>query len=156
MVSDRNGYYDSQNIVAVRGADGVSAEYSVVLHHSHNREGGPGLRLFATRSTDRGRTWTPLAPVDDDSRQSHDGYQLVHRRADGSERILVFYGWNHGSQYPPGAPADLTELKRTDMQLDEGYWIRVSDDGGRTWGSCRWSVPVRRTRIDHEIGRAHV
>ena len=58
--------------------------------------------------------------------------------------------WNHGSQYPPGAPADLTELKRTDMQLDEGYWIRVSDDGGRTWGSRRWSVPVRRTRIDHD------
>lgn len=146
MVSDRNGYYDSQNIVVVRGEDGP--EYSVVLHHSENREGGPGLRLYSTRSTDRGRTWTALAPVEDDSRQSHDGYQLLHRTVDGRERIYLFYGWNVGSQYPSGAGIGLTEMKRTDMQLDEGYWLRVSDDGGRSWGDRRWPIPVRRTAID--------
>ena len=145
-VSDRNGYYDSQNIVVVRGARGP--EYSVVLHHSENREGGPGLRLYSTRSTDLGRTWSPLSPVEDASRQSHDGYQLLHRRSDGHERIFLFYGWNGGSQYPPGAGAGLTEMKRTDMQLDEGYWLRISDDGGRSWGDRRWLVPVRRTAID--------
>ena len=146
VVSDRNGYYDSQNIVVVRGAAGP--EYSVVLHHSENREGGPGLRLYSTRSTDLGRTWTALEPVEDVVRQSHDGYQLLHRTGDGRERIFLFYGWNVGSQYPPGADEGLTEMKRTDMQLDEGYWLRVSDDGGRTWGSRRWLIPVRRTAID--------
>jgi len=146
VVSDRNGYYDSQNIVVVRGEDGP--EYSVILHHSENREGGPGLRLYSTRSTDRGRTWTALQPVEDATRQSHDGYQLVHRTADGRERIFLFYGWNIGSQYPPGADPGLTDMKRTDMQLDEGYWLRVSDDGGRSWGDRRWSIPVRRTAID--------
>lgn len=149
MVSDRNGYYDSQNIVAVGGQPGQPT-LSVVLHHSENREGGPGLRLFSTRSIDGGRTWSPLSPIDDGARQSHDGYQLLHRRADGSERIFVFYGWNEGSQYPAGSPADLPELKRTDMQLDEGYWFRVSDDGGATWGDRRWLIPVRRTRIDRD------
>lgn len=149
MVSDRNGYYDSQNLVVVDGGDGAPS-LSVVLHHSENREGGPGLQLYSTRSADRGRTWTALAEIDAPERQSHDGYQLVHRRADGSERILLFYGWNVGSQYPDGADPGLTPLKRTDMQLDEGYWLRVSDDGGRTWGAQRWSIPVRRTRLDRE------
>ncbi|MFM8311324.1 MAG: hypothetical protein ACKOAZ_05420 [Ilumatobacteraceae bacterium] len=149
MVSDRNGYYDSQNIVAV-GAQSGQAALSVVLHHSENREGGPGLQLFSTRSVDGGRTWSPLAPIDDGARQSHDGYQLLHRRSDGSERIFVFYGWNEGSQYPAGSPVDLPELKRTDMQLDDGYWFRVSDDGGVRWGDRRWLIPVRRTRIDRD------
>jgi hypothetical protein len=146
VVSDRNGYYDSQNIVVVAGTDGP--EYSVVLHHSENREGGPGLRLFSTRSVDRGRTWSALAPIDDASRQSHDGYQLLHRLPDGRERIYLFYGWNRGSDYPPGSDPSLTVMKRTDMQLDEGYWLRVSDDGGRSWGARRWLVPIRRTAID--------
>ncbi len=150
MVSDRNGYYDSQNIVAVGGRDGVPLTLSCILHHSENREGGPGLQLFGTRSTDRGRTWTPLAEVDEPTRQSHDGYQLVHRRADGSERIFMFYGWNQGSQYSPEWEARLPELRRTDMQLDEGYWFRISHDHGATWGSERHLIPVRRTRIDRD------
>ena len=163
MVSDRNGYYDSQNLVETRDERGRSV-LSVILHHSENREGGPGLRLYGTRSYDRGRTWTPLEAVEDPARQSHhgrqlrepggarqshDGYQVVRRDAQGRERIWLFYGWNVGSQYPPGAPADLTEMKRTDMQLHEGYWVRASDDGGATWGP-RALVPVRRTRIDRE------
>lgn len=150
MVSDRNGYYDSQNIVAVGGRGGVPLTLSCILHHSENREGGPGLQLFGTRSIDRGRTWTPLAAVDEPSRQSHDGYQLVHRRADGSERIFLFYGWNVGSRYTPEWEARLPELRRTDMQLDEGYWFRVSDDHGATWGADRHLIPVRRTRIDRD------
>ncbi|MGA0894316.1 MAG: sialidase family protein [Ilumatobacteraceae bacterium] len=149
MVSDRNGYYDSQNIVGVSDETGRVA-LSVVLHHSENREGGPGLQLFSTRSVDGGRTWSPLSPIDDDIRQSHDGYQLLHRRPDGGWRIFVFYGWNPGSQYPPDSAPDLPELKRTDMQLDEGYWFRVSDDGGASWGDRRWLIPVRRTRIDRD------
>lgn len=87
-VSDRNGYhdYDSQNVVAVGGRAHAPLVLSVVLHHSENREGGPGLRLYSTSSTDHGRTWTPLAAIDDDDRQSHDGYQLVHTMPDGRER----------------------------------------------------------------------
>lgn len=150
MVSDRNGYYDSQNIVVVGGRGGEALVLSVVLHHSENREGGPGLELLATRSTDRGRTWSPLASIDSPDRQSHDGYQLVQRLPDGRERIFVLYGWNVGSRYPDGADPSLTELKRTDMQLDEGYWWRVSDDLGRTWGSQRHLIPVRRTGIDRD------
>ncbi|GBL38563.1 hypothetical protein EMGBD1_22500 [Anaerolineaceae bacterium] len=105
VVSDRNGYYDSQNIVAVGGRDGSTPVLCVVLHHSENHEGGPGLRLYSTRSTDLGRTWTPLLAIDDSlTRQSHDGYQLVHVRPDGSERIFV-------SMAATKAPAPITVPK---------------------------------------------
>ncbi len=145
VVSDRNGYYDSQNIVAVGGDDGRSLVLSVVFHHSENREGGPGLRLFSTRSLDRGRTWSEPRAIESPERQSHDGYQLVHRPPDRPERIFVFYGWNTGSHPPTGE-----RLKRTDMQLEEGYWFRVSEDAGLTWGDRSHLIPVRRTRIDRE------
>ena len=143
IISDRNGYYDSQNIVAVEVADQQHPTLSVVLHHSENREGGPGLRLFGSRSFDQGRNWTPLAAIEPDpERQSHDGYQLVQRRPGRPDRIFVFYGCNFGAH-----PAGKT-LSRTDMQLDEGYYFRFSDDAGASWSHQRGVVPVRRTRID--------
>ena len=151
VVSDLNGYYDSQNIVAVGGRGTEPLVYSVVLHHTHNHEGGPGLRLYSTRSTDRGRTWSPLQPIEPSlTRQSHDGYKLVHEREDGTQRIYVFYGYNQGS-HPPGYGSEAApRLPRTDMQLEEGYYVKYSDDHALTWSSHRTLIPVRRTRIDRE------
>ena len=152
VVSDRNGYYDSQNIVAVGGLDGSAPVLCVVLHHSENHEGGPGLRLYSTRSTDMGRSWTPLLLIDDSpTRQSHDGYQLVHVRPDGSERIFVFYGCNEGARSylnAEGSGGGRSELPRSDMQLEEGYYFRFSDDQARSWSNTACVIPVRRTRID--------
>ena len=152
MVSDRNGCYDSQNIVAVGGQDGSAPVLCVVLHHSENHEGGPGLRLYSTRSTDMGRSWAPLLLIDDSpTRQSHDGYQLVHVRPDGSERIFVFYGCNEGARSYLNAEdsgGGRSELPRSDMQLEEGYYFRFSDDQARSWSNIACVIPVRRTRID--------
>ena len=40
-------------------------------------------------------------------------------------------------------------LPRADMQLAEGYYVKTSGDGGRTWSrDTAACVPVRRTRID--------
>jgi hypothetical protein len=145
IISDRNGYYDSQNIVAVNVPGQDHPTLSVVLHHSENREGGPGLRLFGARSFDQGRSWTPLAAIEPDpDPQSHDGYQLVQRRPGKPDRIFVFYGCNSGA-HPSGQT-----LSRTDMQLDEGYYFRFSDDAGAHWSRQRGVIPVRRTRIDRE------
>ena len=46
VVSDENGYYDSQNIVSLGGG-----ELSGVLHHSRNHEGGKGGREGASVET---------------------------------------------------------------------------------------------------------
>ena len=145
IISERNGYYDSQNIVAATIPGRSAPILSVMLHHSENREGGPGLQLLGTRSLDQGRTWSPLAAVEPEgSMQSHDGYQLVQQRPGHGDRIFVFYGCNPGAH-----PPDQT-LSRTDMQLEEGYYFRFSDDAGAHWSQARGVIPVRRTRIDRE------
>ena len=149
---DRNGYCDGANIVAVGGRGGRPLVLSVVLHHCESREGGAGLRIYGTRSHDGGRTWLPALPIEESlSRQSHDGYQLVHVRPDGTERIYLFYGYNDGALHHagPGSGGEV-ELPRSDMQLREGYFLRYSDDAGATWSSERYTIPVRRTRIDRD------
>ena len=107
------------------------------------------MTLCNTRSIDQGRTWSALKPVEEPetevdcvaysvekkdakARQSHDGYQLLV-----GDRIYLFYGWNRGSQPPKGEP-----LTRTDMQLDEGFWMRWSNDFGVTFDGGRVVIPV--------------
>jgi len=136
----KTGYYDSQNIVACTDPHTGEVVLSVILHHSHNHEGGAGLRLYHTISRDQGRSWTALKPVEPSlTIQSHDGYQLVHEN-----RVFVFYGFNEGDL----RHGDL-DLPRSDMQLKDGYWFRYTDDCGKTF-SRRYRVPVRRTQIDRE------
>ena len=87
-ISDLNGYYDSQNLVCVGQEPRV---FSVILHRTDNREGGPGLALYHTISKDEGKSWSSLKPIEQPyDRQSHDGYQLVHKLNNGKERIFVF------------------------------------------------------------------
>ena len=42
VVSDENGYYDSQNIISVFDKNIEKNVLSCVLHHSRNHEGGKG------------------------------------------------------------------------------------------------------------------
>ena len=175
VVSDENGYYDSQNIIRVFDKNLGQYVLSGILHHSRNHEGGKGthiqqlpvdskiqcnfkiiiisgLTLCGTRSLDHGKTWSPLKPIEEpetikdceaydvekkdlNAKQSHDGYQLLVE-----DRIYLFYGWNKGSQPPKGEP-----ITRTDMQLDEGFWMRWSDDFGETFSGGRVVIPVSFT-----------
>ncbi|CAD7941225.1 unnamed protein product [Amoebophrya sp. A25] len=138
VVSDLNGYYDSQNIISIFDERLARSVLSCVLHHSDNREGGAGLTLSHTRSTNGGKIWSPLIPVETYPPQSHDGYQLRV-----GSRIYLFYGCNRGSQ-PAGGP----QISRTDMQLDEGFWMKWSDDAGRSFSGDRVCIPIPRTEID--------
>ena len=81
--------------------------------------------------------WTFLNFLARCARQSHDGYQLLV-----GDRIYLFYGWNKGSQPPKGEP-----ISRTDMQLDEGFWMRWSDNFGRTFDGGRVVIPVVLQKI---------
>ena len=65
VVSDENGYYDSQNIISVFDKSLGGWVLSCVLHHSRNHEGGAGLTLCSTRSEDGGRTWSSLRPIEE-------------------------------------------------------------------------------------------
>jgi len=90
VISDVGGYYDGQSIVCPQGSvrrltvlslliEGNTLTQatiippippfqdaiSLVYHHSHNHEGGPGLRLYHAYSTDSGKTWTKETPIED-------------------------------------------------------------------------------------------
>ena len=45
VVSDENGYYDSQNIISVYDRNIGVDVLSCVLHHSRNHEGGKGEEM---------------------------------------------------------------------------------------------------------------
>ena len=115
----------------------------MVFHHSHNHEGGAGLRLYHCSSTNNGLSWSVPTPVEKSlSQPSHDGYQLVHPRM---KRIYLVYGYNdnqlHYVDRPSGSHVD---LPRGDMQLEAGFRIKVSDDGGLSFGRDRYDVPGER------------
>ena len=69
-ISDDGGYYDGQSLVSTplmktwdrtldtRDDEGDGRLLSLVFHHCHNHEGGPGLRLYHCTSMDSGKTWT--------------------------------------------------------------------------------------------------
>ena len=87
IISDIGGYYDGQSIVYSAASDLLS----VVFHHSHNREGGAGLRLYHTTSADGGVTWSRPVPLEESLvYPSHDGYQLIH--PDDPQKVYIFYG----------------------------------------------------------------
>ena len=46
VVSDENGYYDSQNIISVFDKILGKQVLSCILHHSRNHEGGKGKFVF--------------------------------------------------------------------------------------------------------------
>ena len=48
VVSDENGYYDSQNIISIYDKNLGRKVLSCILHHSRNHEGGKGKYLVHT------------------------------------------------------------------------------------------------------------
>ena len=80
VVSDENGYYDSQNIILVHDKSAGGGVLSCILHHSRNHEGGAGLTLCSTRSTDGGKTWSALRPVEEPETAEDCEYYGVERR----------------------------------------------------------------------------
>jgi len=144
VISDIGGYYDGQSIVRCQG----STHISCVFHHSHNHEGGPGLRVYHTISEDDGVSWSEPVPLEDSlTMPSHDSYQFTHPTA--HSRVYVIYGYNDGQLgYTDPANGEHVDLPRGDMQLDQGFRLKYSNNAGRTFEAGRITIPVRRTLID--------
>ncbi len=144
VVHDIGGYYDGQSLASTPSC------LSLVYHHCHNHEGGPGLRLYHCTSADDGRTWTDPTPIEESlTSPSHDGYQLVHPT--NHNTVYLIYGFNEGHIHHTSSSSAANahvDLPRGDMQLEEGFRLKVSTDGGRTYPKERHTIPVRRTAID--------
>lgn len=104
------------------------------------REGQSGQHIVATRSSDRGATWSPLTAI-----EPPDGpeasWAVPYLTAFG--RVYVFYTYN---------AANMRRVTGGGSRVDTlgEYALKYSDDGGRTWSRQRWYIPVRETAIDRD------
>ena len=119
-----------------------------VMTTGHGHEGQSGQHVVTSRSTDQGRTWSPLVDV-----EPPDGpeasYAVLLKASSG--RIYCFY--NHNTDNRRWVIADDPPYKdgkcyRVDSQ---GYFVfKYSDDHGRTWSTQRYTLPIREMAIDRE------
>ncbi len=127
----------------VRTDDGA---WLCVLTTGTGHEGAGGQHVIALRSTDRGRTWSP--PVAIEPADGPEASYAVLLKAPGG-RIYCFY--NHNTDNVREARADdppFTGGKCT--RVDSlGYFVfKYSDDGGCTWSTQRYPIPMREMDID--------
>jgi hypothetical protein len=125
--------YADQPYVAVL-PDGA---WLCVLTTGPGREGARGQHVVATRSTNYGRTWSPLVDIEPSGGPEA---SWVIPLVTSFGRVYAFYDYN-GDRVRTlnGKPI------RTDML--GWYAYRWSDDGGRTW-SDRRRLPMRVTACD--------
>ena len=93
-------------------------------------EGDLGQHIVSTRSRDHGKTWEPLTDIEP-SDGPEASWATPYLTPYG--RVYVFYTYT---------------THRVD--LIGQFALKYSDDGGESWSSKRWFVPIRETKIDRE------
>lgn len=107
-------------------------------------EGSSTQNILTTRSTDRGKTWSPPVYVEP-AGGPEASYAVLLKVPSG--RVYCFY--NHNTD-------NTREIKREDMGVytrvdSQGHYVfRYSDDGGRTWSSQRYEIPIRAFEWDRK------
>jgi hypothetical protein len=105
-------------------------------------EGATTSHVVSSRSTDRGRTWSPIVPLEP-SGPPESAYATAVKVPSG--RIYAFY--NHNSD-------NVRSILRFDgtpeLRVDSmGHLVfRYTEDGGRTWSKQRYEIPIRETEVD--------
>lgn len=105
-------------------------------------EGGSGQHVVATLSTNQGRVWSALTDIEPGS--APEASWVVPLKVP-SGRVYAFYTYNFSDMrsvqtFPSGTSTRVDTLGQ--------YAFRYSDDGGRTWSSNRFHIPIRVTDFD--------
>ena len=124
-------YCDQPYVVVTR-----SGTWVCLLTTGPGKEGAAGEHVVATRSTDQGKTWSPLIDIEP-GRAPVSAYVTPFLTPYG--RIYAFYDFNGDNFKSP-----------KDQRVDELGWYvyRYSDDEGRTWSAERHRLPMRLTACD--------
>jgi len=123
----------------VKADDGA---WVCVITTADGHEGATSQHVVATRSTDFGRTWSPLISIEP-SGPPESSYATLLKTPSG--RLYAFYNYNKDN---------LRAVKRTDGVMEKrvdtlGYFVfKFSDDHGKTWSKDRYEIPVRETAVD--------
>ena len=129
------GYCDQPYVVKL--PDGV---WLCAMTTGNGKEGQAGQHIVSTRSSDRGKTWSPLIDIEPDDGPEA-SWAMPYLTDYG--RVYVFYTYNAGN---------LREVIGGGGRVDTlgEYAFKYSDDGGRTWSENRWYIPVRETDMDRK------
>ncbi len=131
------GYADQPYIV--KTDDGA---WLCVITTGKGAEGVGGQHVVSMRSTDRGRTWSDIVPIE--PADGPEASYAVLLKAPGG-RVYAFY--NHNTDR-------VREVKREDKgvykRVDSlGHYVfKYSNDHGRTWSARRYDVPIREFECD--------
>src|SRR5690606_10376661 len=129
-------YCDQPYIVQTK--DGA---WLCVMTTGRGLEGDRGQHAVSTRSTDQGKTWSPLVDIESaDGPESSWAMPLIVP----SGRVYAIY--NHNTDELQEVVTDFGTTKRVDTL---GYFqMKYSDDNGLTWSKERYLIPLRVTEID--------
>ncbi|HUW62035.1 MAG TPA: sialidase family protein [Candidatus Bathyarchaeia archaeon] len=133
------GYCDQPYVVVTE-----EGHWLCTLTTGAGNEGDERQHVVATISADRGRTWSPL--IDIEPPGPPESSWVMPLKLPGG-RIYAFYDYNAGNLREV-LNVDRNPIKRVDT-LGQ-YAFKYSDDGGRTWSSQRYPVPIRTFEIDRE------
>lgn len=150
--SQKNDWRNLDNAVSVIPDEGycdqpysvvnAKGEWVVVLTTGAGLEGQPGQHVVSTISKDKGKTWTPLIDIEPATGPEA---SWVTPLIIPSGRIYVFYTYNSENMREvlnsSGVP-----IKRVDTFGK--MMMKYSDDGGYSWSSERYEVPIRNFEID--------
>ena len=131
------GYCDQPYVVTTD--DGA---WLCVMTTGKGKEGDPGQHVVSMRSTDQGRTWSEIVPIEP-VEGPEASYAVLLKVPYG--RIYAFY--NHNTDRVPELRCeDESVIKRVDSL---GHYVfKYSDDHGRTWSAKRYEVPIREFACD--------
>jgi len=98
--------------------------------------------VYTTISKDRGETWGPTRKVFDAGDEQYAYSTMMKGGPNGRLYILYVQNYQNITTYPNST----TRLPREDMM--GGFFYRYSEDGGETWSSEAYQIPIPQTKID--------
>lgn len=142
------GYADQPFVVVAD--DGA---WVCLLTTGPGEEGATGQHVVSARSLDQGKTWIDRVDVEP-ADIGETSYAAPVKAASG--RLYALYNFNHDNVRRMAVP----DPAHRDSYTRDGFTYRVdclgsfvfkySDDHGRTWSAERFTVPVRKMKIDRE------
>ena len=116
--------------------------------HNPSHEGGAGEAVYVTSSNDEGETWTKPMPLEKVFKEQYAYSTLFESKFTFNDskftRLYVIYVQNYQNitTLPNGQ-----KLAREDMM--GGFFLKYSDNNGKTWSEKSYQIPVRKTKIDY-------
>ena len=121
------GYHSYRIPTIVTAADGSLTVFAEARKDNRGDPGYGDIDLVTKRSTDGGKTWGPMAVLDNPGEKwaASNPTPLLDR---SNKRLWIFY-----NRWEPGHGTETSRPGTTNNQV----WARTSDDHGKTWSTPR-------------------